>query len=84
MTNIENWIQAACAELNLAPDAVPIRTVLDLARDAAHQVERPAAPVSAFILGLAAGSGQDPADAAARLSELAAGWPAPESTHRPA
>ena len=78
MTNIERWIQAACAELGLPPDAVPVRTVLDLARDVAHQVERPAAPLSAFILGLAAGRGQAPAEIAASLTELAATWPAPE------
>jgi hypothetical protein len=79
VTNVERWIQAACAELGLDPAAVPVRTVLDLARDAAHQVERPAAPLTAFLLGLAAAGGQDPEDAAARLSELAASWTPPES-----
>ena len=79
MTTIERWVQAACAELGLAPDAVPVRTVLDLARDVAHQVERPAAPVTAFILGLAVGRGQSPDEAAASLTELAATWPAPGS-----
>ena len=79
VTNVERWIQAACAELGLDPEAVPVRTVLDLARDAAHQVERPAAPLTAFLLGLAAAGGQDPEDAAARLSELAASWTPPES-----
>jgi Domain of unknown function (DUF6457) len=79
VTTIERWIQAACAELGLAPDAVPVRTVLDLARDVAHQVERPAAPVTAFILGLAAGRGQNLDEAAASLTDLAATWPAPDS-----
>jgi hypothetical protein len=75
---MERWMEAACAELGLAQGAVPIRTVLDLARDVAHQVERPAAPLTAFLLGLATGAGQDPEDAAARLSELAARWTPPE------
>jgi hypothetical protein len=36
--------------------------VLDLARDAAHAVARPAAPLTAFVVGLAAGlQGGDPA-----------------------
>jgi Domain of unknown function (DUF6457) len=78
VTNMERWMEAACAELGLAAGAVPIRTVLDLARDVAHQVERPAAPLTAFLLGLAAGAGQAPEDAAARLSELAARWIPPE------
>ena len=47
--------------------------MLDLARDVAHQVLRPGAPVTAYLLGLAVGRGADPADAAARLSELAPG-----------
>jgi hypothetical protein len=42
----------------------------------AHQVERPAAPVSAFLLGLAVGSGQPLAEAAGQLTDLAARWPA--------
>jgi hypothetical protein len=79
VTNVERWIQAACAELGLDPAAVPVRTVLDLARDAAHQVERPAAPLTTFLLGLAAAGGQDPEGAAARLTELAASWTPPES-----
>jgi hypothetical protein len=31
-----------------------IDDVLDIARDAAHQVERPAAPVTTFLIGYAA------------------------------
>jgi hypothetical protein len=37
--------------------------VLDLARDAAHGIARPAAPITTFLVGLAAG--RDGADAAA-------------------
>lgn len=81
MTTAERWIAAACAELGLDPAEVPVRTVLDLARVTAHQVERPAAPLTAFVLGLAAGRGSDPAEAAARIEQLAAGWPAPPDDH---
>lgn len=75
-TGVESWIRAGCAELGLSPADVPVRVVLDLARVAAHQVERPAAPLTAFMLGLAVGRGSDPADTAARLERLAGGWPA--------
>ena len=81
MTTAERWIVAACAELGLDPAEVPVRTVLDLARVTAHQVERPAAPLTAFMLGLAAGRGSDPAEAATRIEELAASWPAPPDDH---
>ncbi|MEU7926078.1 DUF6457 domain-containing protein [Micromonospora sp. NPDC049801] len=75
MTVLDDWVTAACAEVGLDPAEVPVPAVLDLARDVAHQVVRPGAPVSAYLLGLAVGRGADPADAAARLSALAADWP---------
>jgi hypothetical protein len=77
MTTIDEWVGAACAELGLDPAEAAVPTVLDLARDVAHQVLRPGAPVSAYLLGLAVGRGADPAEAAARLSRLAETWPAP-------
>ena len=45
--------------------------MLDVARDVAHAVERPAAPVTAYLLGVAVGRGADPATAAEALSALA-------------
>jgi hypothetical protein len=74
LTTLDRWTEAACAELGLTPAQVPVRMVLDLARDVAHQVERPAAPLTAFLLGLAVGQGRPVGDAAAVLSELAARW----------
>jgi Domain of unknown function (DUF6457) len=76
MTNpLQDWIGAAGAELGVQADQAAVRTVLDLARDVAHQVERPAAPVTAFLLGLAVGGGQPLASAAEKLRALAASWP---------
>lgn len=73
---LEEWTRAACAALELDPEPVLAqhRTLLDLARDAAHGVTRPAAPVTTYLLGLAVGSGADPAQAARALSALADGW----------
>jgi hypothetical protein len=51
--------------------------VLDLAREVAHGVLRPAAPVTAYLLGVAVGRGADPAAAAAELTRLAADWTGP-------
>ncbi|WP_157728240.1 NTP transferase domain-containing protein [Actinopolymorpha singaporensis] len=54
-------------------DADLINTVLDLARDAAHNVDRPAAPLTTFLVGYAAARrGGSPADLAACV-ELARG-----------
>ncbi|MFF5177138.1 DUF6457 domain-containing protein [Micromonospora sp. NPDC000316] len=85
MTTLDDWVTAACAEVGLDGAQVPVPAVLDLARDVAHQVLRPGAPVTTYLLGLAVGQGADPADAAARLSALAANWPvAPVSDPGPA
>jgi hypothetical protein len=79
MTTLENWTIAACADLGVDAAAVDVRLILDLARDAAHQVDRPAAPVTAYLLGLAVGRGMAADQAAARLQALAAGWQPPPS-----
>ena len=76
MTTLQNWIDAACAELGIDQAVVDERAVLDLAREVAHQVDRPAAPVTAFLLGVAAGRGQPVGQAADRLTALAARWQA--------
>lgn len=71
---LDGWAAAACAEVGLDPADVDIARILDLARDVAHGVARPAAPVTAYIAGLAAGRSGDADDAAeilARLSALA-------------
>lgn len=79
MTTLDEWTVAACDALGLdAADASPHqRLILDLARDAAHRVERPAAPVTTFLLGLAVGRGADPQRAAATLTALAQERPGP-------
>jgi hypothetical protein len=78
MTTLDKWTAAACAELGIAEERVDVRQVLDLARVAAHRVERPAAPLTAYLLGLAVGSGLAAEDATVRLTALAEGWPQQE------
>jgi len=82
--DIEAWLERLCAELGVADirlDDNDLRTLLDLARDAAHQVERLAAPLTTFLVGVAVGRGQDLGEAAARATELALAvdGPAPQS-----
>jgi hypothetical protein len=51
--NLNDWIRELCAVLEIDPE-VDRDLVLDVARDAAHNVERPAAPISTYLLGYAA------------------------------
>ncbi|KWW99197.1 hypothetical protein C3Y87_09260 [Carbonactinospora thermoautotrophica] len=84
MNTLELWVDTICQELGLqvedANALIPV--VLDLARDVAHGVARPAAPVTAFFLGLAvAGSGrldkEAVQDLAAQVSAAAGHWREP-------
>jgi hypothetical protein len=79
MNTLESWTEAACAELGIDPAIMDTRTVLDIARDAAHQVARPAAPLTTYLLGVAVGQGQPLDEAAERLRDLAARWPAADA-----
>ena len=72
---MDEWVEALTRVLELPPD-VDVKSVLDVARDVAHNVERPAAPVSTFLVGVAVGGGMAPAVAVERVQELAQGWSA--------
>jgi len=74
--DLESWVDALCSALAVDRAAVDVPAILDLARDAAHGVARPAAPVSAFIAGLAAAGGAAPDRAIAAAAQLARDWPA--------
>lgn len=69
-SKLEEFIESARAELGLPTADVDTDLVLDLAREVAHNVTRPAAPISAFLLGLAVGRGGDPVELANRLTAL--------------
>jgi hypothetical protein len=78
---LDDWIEAVCRTVEIPPVGDnERRLVLDMARDVAHGVLRPAAPLSAYLLGVAVGRGVDPTRAAQAIMELARDWPgAPES-----
>ncbi|MCX6465226.1 MAG: DUF6457 domain-containing protein [Pseudonocardiales bacterium] len=78
---LTEWITAVSQELGLEnaleqPGTVDM--VLDLTSDVAHGVSRPGAPVTAFLIGVAAGRADDPAvaarDYAEKIGNLAKGW----------
>jgi len=76
MGALEDWAEALCAELGLDAAEGSQKVVLDLARVVAHTVDRPAAPVTAYLLGMAVGRGEPLAETAQRIQQLARSWPA--------
>jgi hypothetical protein len=85
---LEDWLREAAAALGvevadgavLGEEAATI--LLDVTRDVAHGVARPAGPLSTFVLGLALGSGggmDDLRRLARRLADLADTWEADPS-----
>ena len=74
---LQEWTEQVCTALGLDAGSVDRTLVLDLARDVAHGVARPAAPLTAFLVGLAAGraggDAQTVRELARRVSDLAGG-----------
>ncbi|MFH9403444.1 NTP transferase domain-containing protein [Streptomyces sp. NPDC017638] len=74
---LDEWISAVKDELGIDLD-VDTGVLLDLARDAAHGVARPAAPLTTFLVGYAAARGaggpEAVAEAARRATALALRW----------
>lgn len=53
-----DWVARASAAAGVDPSEVDIAEIHDLSKQVAHRLERPLAPVSTFILGLALGTAQ--------------------------
>lgn len=77
-SRLDEWTSALARELGLDALPVDIPAILDVAREAAHAVDRPAAPISLFLVGFAAaqrgGTPDDVAAACAETSALALAW----------
>nr|WP_234439883.1 NTP transferase domain-containing protein [Streptomyces bicolor] len=77
---LDEWISAVKDELGVDLD-VDTKVLLDLARDAAHGVARPAAPLTTFLVGYAAaqakggeGGPEAVAEASRKATALALRW----------
>ncbi|WP_225078710.1 MULTISPECIES: DUF6457 domain-containing protein [unclassified Streptomyces] len=84
MNPLERWIARVAGELGVSRDALDRDGVLDVAKNVAHQVARPAAPLTTYLLGVAVGRGIAPATAAETVNKLAAAWPVPSGGEPPA
>ena len=79
---LAEWVDALCADLGVDRGLVQMEPLLDITREVAHGVARPAGPLTTFIIALAAASGGDSASSrealerAIRTTEaLVASWP---------
>jgi hypothetical protein len=84
--NLHDWIDELCDVLDIETE-VDEALVLDLARSAAHNVTKVAAPVTTYLLGVAAGSQDaDPETIerlAAKAQSLADHWDRPADAPDP-
>jgi hypothetical protein len=84
--NLHDWIDELCDTLDVDAE-VDEALVLDLAAATARNVEKTAAPVTAYLLGFAAGARDADPEAvealAARAQALAEGWDRPAGTPDP-
>ena len=70
---LHTWLSVVAEELgvdDVALDETAVATLLALAGDAAHGVERVAAPLTTFLAGVAVGRGADLPGTAARVVAL--------------
>jgi hypothetical protein len=78
---LDEWIKQVSDELGIEP-GLDFEPQLDLARVVAHKVERRGAPITAFLVGLAAGraGGEPPQvhEATTKVMGLARRWRSPD------
>ncbi len=80
MDDVQKWVQLVADELGVT-GSIDLAGLLEITRDVAHQVARPAAPLTTYVIGaaIAAGADMDAVRAAVLrcLEEWAAANPAP-------
>lgn len=84
MAEMERWLDVALPELGLSREVLSQAKdpILDVVRDIAHGVSRPAAPLTAFLVGLSAGLSAPSKESAVeavlatveRVNDLVADW----------
>lgn len=83
---LDDWIAAAKTELGIDLE-VDVHGLLDMTREVAHGVARPAAPLTAFLVGYAAaaagGGPEAVAEANRKAAQLALRWAADQAEEHP-
>ena len=77
-SELELFTAALAKELGVELEEIDTQALLDVARDAAHRVVRPAAPLTTFLVGYAAGlraaAGDDIGRECEAASAFASSW----------
>jgi molybdopterin-guanine dinucleotide biosynthesis protein A len=68
---LDEWVHDLSDALGVDAAGTDVPLLLDVARDAAHGIARPAAPLTTFLVGLAAGQRGGGADAVASAAAVA-------------
>jgi hypothetical protein len=76
---MNEWLQEVVTALELKENAPSLgesdlTAILDGARNAAHEVERPAAPITTYLMGMAVARGGDLAEISRTVESLAKSW----------
>ena len=76
---MNEWLQEVIRVLNLGEVTTGVsesdlKAILDGARYAAHEVERPAAPVTTYLMGMAVARGGDLQEISDTIEALAKAW----------
>lgn len=82
MSTLDSWLNEAAEALDLPADLIDaeLRTgLLDLTREAAHNITRIAGPLTTYLVGVAVGRGMDPAAALARTLPPAIAHASPDT-----
>lgn len=87
-SELHRWLVSAGADLGVNPDALEVESLLDLSREVANGVARPAVPLTSFLVGYAVGAGGGDRVAfdrvVARVTELARQWAVDRAADEPA
>ena len=73
-TDLDHWVAALASALDLPERDTPIGLLLDLTREAAHTVVRPAGPMTTYLVGRAVAQGMPVEDAVARARSAISTW----------
>jgi molybdopterin-guanine dinucleotide biosynthesis protein A len=77
-SDLHGWVLSTAQDLGVDPDVLDVDLLLDIARDVAHVVTRPAVPLTTFLIGYAVATGGGDRAAlervAARTAELTRRW----------
>lgn len=74
--DLEAWVTTLAAALDLAGTDVPTDLLLDVTREAAHAVVRPAGPLTTYLVGIAVAEGMPVDDAVVRTRAALSAWQA--------